>query len=275
MDEDKYPVDSDRRRFVKGVVGGGALIATGTTTGVAVTSLTNRAGAGGGATQYYAVELIDGPAPRGMPMIPITIEEQDGDEVIVGRWPSNYDEDAQISTEQLGGIQYSSSWFQYCSQQTKPGIEPQADQENVFRYQSESGYEWQESDTEAGAKLKVSDFQDYEGWTNQYSSSGRGKPASAIWRSQGVGEKEQIPVQVLRSPIIEEMAQDNEWLSAATERGFMAWLNKCTHFCCTPSGFASSGFEQADGHIYCQCHQSIYDPFSIVQKTFVALDRPA
>jgi Rieske Fe-S protein len=277
MDEDKYPADSDRRRFVKGVVGGGALIGMGATTGVAVNSLTNRAGAGGGTTQYYGVQKISGPAPRAMPVIPITIEEQDGAEVIVGRWPANYDEEKQIATEEVGDIDYTSSWFQYCSQQTKPGVDPQADQENVFRYQSDSGYDWQSNDVETGAKLKVSDFQDYEGWSNQYSSDGRGKPAAAVWRSEGVGEKEQIPVQVLRSPKVEQLAKngDNPFFSAATERGFIAWLNKCTHFCCTPSGFASSGYNNADGNIYCQCHQSIYSPFKIVKKTFVALDRPA
>ena len=30
----------------------------------------------------------------------------------------------------------------------------------------------------------------------------------------------------------------------------------------------------AENDVYCQCHQSIYDPFSIVKKSFVALPRP-
>jgi site-specific DNA-cytosine methylase len=32
-------------------------------------------------------------------------------------------------------------------------------------------------------------------------------------------------------------------------------------------------FSVAD-EIYCQCHQSVYDPFSVIQESFVALPRP-
>jgi len=30
----------------------------------------------------------------------------------------------------------------------------------------------------------------------------------------------------------------------------------------------------AEDMIYCPCHQSVYDPFSLVKKSFVALPRP-
>jgi nitrite reductase/ring-hydroxylating ferredoxin subunit len=64
------------------------------------------------------------------------------------------------------------------------------------------------------------------------------------------------------------------FLKEATEDGFIAWLNKCTHFCCSP-GFKSDGgarFDAAD-EVYCQCHQSVYDPFSPVELSFVAFPR--
>jgi Rieske Fe-S protein len=35
----------------------------------------------------------------------------------------------------------------------------------------------------------------------------------------------------------------------------------------------SANFGAADD-IYCQCHQSVYDPFNIIQESFVALPRP-
>jgi Rieske Fe-S protein len=276
-DGDKYPVDSDRRRFVKGVVGGSALIGVGTTAAAAVNTLTGGTGPGGGGTTFYGVENTAGPAPRGMPMIPVSIEEQGGEEVLVGRWPSNFDEGRQVAVEQVGDIEYSSAWFQYCGIQTKPGIRPQAEADNTITYASESKYEWQNNDVEPGDPLTVSDFGDYQEWTNQYTSPGRGKPAAGVWRSE-VGSEDAIPVEVIRSPIIEEMANsgESEWLSAATERGFMAHLNKCTHFCCVP-GFATSNYQgegDAAGMIYCQCHQSVYDPFSVVRTSFVALPRP-
>jgi len=96
------------------------------------------------------------------------------------------------------------------------------------------------------------------------------------WRSQDVPSSGTMPVQIIRSTRIEEMAGNNQWLSASTEQGFMANLNKCTHFCCVPAFKAyagSAGFGAADD-IYCQCHQSVYDPFSLIQQRFVALPRP-
>ncbi len=50
-DSDKYPADSGRRRFVKGVVGGAALAGVGTTGAAAVNSATSSTGSGGGPTQ--------------------------------------------------------------------------------------------------------------------------------------------------------------------------------------------------------------------------------
>jgi Rieske Fe-S protein len=37
------------------------------------------------------------------------------------------------------------------------------------------------------------------------------------------------------------------------------------------SGSANFG---AEDRVYCQCHQSVYNPFEPVQKSFVALPRP-
>jgi len=83
-DSDKYPVESDRRRFVKGVVGSSALAGVGITSAVTADSLTTPAGAGGGPTQYMGIERVGGPAPRGMPQIPIEIDDEGA---LRGLWP--------------------------------------------------------------------------------------------------------------------------------------------------------------------------------------------
>ena len=86
-----------------------------------------------------------------------------------------------------------------------------------------------------------------------------------------------MPIQVLRSTRIENYEGENaEFIQAATQDGFMAWLDKCTHFCCVPSfkGLAGSANFGGEDAVYCQCHQSVYDPFSPVQTNFVALPRP-
>ena len=277
LDEDKYPAETGRRRFVSGVVGSAALSAVGVGGAAAADSLTDASGEGGGTTTFVAVENTAGPAPRGMPIIPIEIN---GGE-ISGIWPE-YDEDEGVAiARDFGGsgIDYSSAWFQYCGIQSSTGVYPQAEAENTF-LNSPGSFDWQ-SDVEQGAPLTVDMFENYESWGNGIGTPGIGKPASAMWRQTDQGS---VPVQIIRSKRIEEMANGNtdlpsgvqSFISEATDQGFIAWLNKCTHFCCVP-GFktqeGSANFGGANG-IYCQCHQSVYDPFSPVTTQFVALPRP-
>jgi len=277
LDEDKYPAETGRRRFVSGVVGSAALSAVGVGGAAAADSLTSAAGEGGGTTTFVAVENTDGPAPRGMPVIPIEIN----DGKLSGFWPE-YDEEAGVAiAKDFGGsgIDYSSAWFQYCGIQSSSGVYPQADADNKF-LNSQGAFDWQ-SDVEKGTQLTVDMFDDYESWGNGIGTAGLGKPASAVWRQTEDGG---VPVQIIRSTKIEEIANGNtdlpgnvqSFISEATDQGFIAWLNKCTHFCCVP-GFktqeGSANFGGANG-IYCQCHQSVYDPFSPVATQFVALPRP-
>jgi nitrite reductase/ring-hydroxylating ferredoxin subunit len=216
-----------------------------------------------------------------MPIIPIEIN--DGE--LSGLWPE-YDPDQGVAiAPDFGGsgIDYSSAWFQYCGIQTAEGIQPQAEQDNKFR-NNQGSFDWQ-GEFDQGTPLSVDMFDDYEEWGNGIGTPGIGKPASATWRSEG--DVQGITVQVIRSVEVEKMANGEgeygdlpgniqSFISEATQDGFIAWLNKCTHFCCVPGfktqeGSANFGGENA---IYCQCHQSVYDPFSPVQKQFVALPRP-
>ncbi|PSQ42840.1 cytochrome B [Halobacteriales archaeon SW_7_68_16] len=279
MDDDKYPPESDRRRFVKGVVGSAALAGVATTGGAAIDTLTAPSGEGGGATTYFGFENTGGPAPRGMPQIPVEI---DSEGFVRGVFPE-YEtrtvggREVDVAETEIAGETYSARWFQYCGVQTYAGILPDADQDNYFRYASSSPYDWQ---GDLSGRMHVDDFEEvgesYEAWGNGIGQSGLGKPARGTWRSEGIKAAETMPVEVIRSPIIEEKAQDDEWLAATTDRGVAARLNKCTHFCCVP-GFKAQGdaanFGAAD-RIYCQCHQSVYDPFTVVKTQFTALPRP-
>lgn len=275
--EDKYPVESDRRRFVKGVVGAAAIAGLGSTGAVAVNTATTPSGSGGGITPFMGIEQIGGPAPRGMPLIPVEIDDEG---VISGRWPEVVEEQVEgqtvyLAQEDIGGITYSSQWFQYCGKQTSPALLPRAEQDNRFLSSGQSQYEWQ-SDLEDGAPLTLSDFDDYEEWGNGIGDEGVGKPAAATWRSDGLESGETLGVVVMRSPLIEEAAQDDEFLEAATQDGVFAYLNVCTHFCCVPGYKVSESAERvSDGNtIYCQCHASIYDPFTILEQSFLSFPQP-
>ena len=279
---DKYPGESGRRRFVKGVVGGATLATLGVTGSMAVQTATSSTGKGGGTTRMFGIENVAGPAPRGMPQIPIEIEN---DGSIKGVWPqvktrtNSQGEKVKVAEMQLGGITYSSEWFQYCGVQALPGLVPDADQNNYFRSSGSTQYQWQQ-DVPPDQVLNVSMFKDYKEWNNNVGTKSNGKPALATWRSQDVPSGEELVVQVIRSEKIEQLAQGNSqynrWIKASTQNGFIAWLNKCTHFCCVP-GFKVSAQSQKFGaanEVYCPCHQSVYDPFNPVPYVFTALPRP-
>lgn len=288
-DADKYPTDSGRRRFVRGVVGSGILAGVATGGAAALSSATQSAAGGGGRTQYLGIENVSGPAPRSMPLVPVTVD----DGVLRGVWPEPESatvdgRSVTVAEKTIGSLTYSSRWFQYCGVQTFPGVDPTADQDTTLRSPDFSAmstppYEWQVQATAPGDPLTVEHFADYETWGNDIGRAGVGKPAMAVWRSDGVEPTETIPIQVLRSTRIQALREnppggvDGETLRGfTTEEGFIAWLDKCTHFCCVPrfkSYTDSRRFAAADA-VFCNCHQSVYDPFSPVIESFVALPRP-
>lgn len=277
-EEDKYPIESDRRRFVKGIVGAASLAAVGSTGVTAVNTATPPTGSGGGVTEFMGIEHTGGPAPRGMPLIPVEIEE---DGTISGRWPELVEEEVEgqtefLAEEELGGITYSSQWFQYCGKQTSPALLPQAQQDNTFVSSPQAQYEWQTEELSEGDPLNLDHFEDYEEWGNEIGEDGVGKPAAATWRSDGLDGGDVLEVVVMRSALVEEAAEDDEFLAEATQEGVFAYLNVCTHFCCIP-GFKVSETAQnigAGDEVFCQCHQSLYDPFTISEQSFISFPQP-
>ncbi|WP_254767517.1 Rieske 2Fe-2S domain-containing protein [Salinilacihabitans rarus] len=281
MADDKYPTDSDRRRFVKGVVGGAALSGVLTVGAAAVSSATDPTEAGGGIMEYRSAVRDLGPAPRGLPQIPIEIDD---DGYLQGLWPEPETvtaggQEVVVSETEIAGTEYTTEWYQYCGVQTFEGIAPDADgQDAYFRYPEAlptSEYPWME-EVEGREQINVEQFADYEQWGNEVGDTGVGKPAVATWRSQDVPPEETVPVIIIRSTQVEEAAQEDEWLAETCPQGFIAYLNKCTHFCCVPGykRLDEAAEYNAENKIYCNCHQSVYDPFNNEPDTFVSLPRP-
>ncbi|WP_049983538.1 cytochrome b [Halorubrum sp. BV1] len=273
---DKYPAESGRRRFIKGVVGGAALAGVGAMGSATVNTLTTAGGVGGGSTTAMTIAQTGGPAPRGLPQIPLQVTD---DGFIEGIWPetttvTQAGQEIEVAQEDLGGKTYSGAWFQYCGVESQENIQPDFESDNLFRSASSPPYSWQSDTYSAGDRIHVDDFADYEEWGNGIGSDGVGKPANVTWRSQDTDTS--LNVVVVRSPQIEEAAQNDEWLEASTDQGFLAYLNVCTHFCCIP-GYKeleeSARYDAADG-TYCVCHQSTYDPFTLEEALFVARPRP-
>lgn len=282
VDNDKYPVESDRRRFVKGVVGSAALAGIGTVSAVTVDSLTTPGGRGGGATMYRGIERVGGPAPRGMPQIPLELDDEG---YVRGVWPEvEYVEEDGVEVpvaEQeydVGGdtVTYSTTWYQYCGSQTSPALEPDADRDNYFRYADATQIDWQSEEVSGGDKVHIDDFDDYDDWDTEVGDAGAGKPALVNWRSEDLEPRNRLPVLLIRSTMIEESAQEDEWIEQTSAEGFLANLNQCTHYCCVPGFRVLREADQydAENKVYCNCHQSVYDPFTIAEQQFVSLPRP-
>lgn len=275
---DKYPSDSSRRRFVRGVVGSAALAGVGTASATMVDSLTSQPGPGGGPTTYRGAERTAGPAPRGIPQVPVEVDDEG---FVHGIWPEvRYEEhegrEVAFADMELGGEEYSTLWYQYCGIQSTPGIVPDADYDSGFYYTVSSNYDWQNEETDGGDPVHIDQFDDYEDWAEPIGRAGLGKAAQVRWRSEGEDARDVIPVQLIRSTIVEDMAEEDDWIAASTDEGFIAFLNQCTHFCCVPGWKTYRDAPQFDAEdkIYCQCHQSVYDPFNIVTETYFALPRP-
>jgi Rieske Fe-S protein len=277
---DKYPSQSGRRRFVKGVVGSAALSGVGVGGAATIDIATQPAGGGGGPTNFAAITQLGGPAPRGMPYIPLELDEEG---YLRGLWPEvetvteegvTYD----VAEMELGGQTYSSAWFQYCGRQNAGGVQPSNEFDNYFRAIGSPSYDWQADEIEQGDRIHIDHFEGYEEWGNGIGDDGVGKPAEATWRSQGT--EGELPVTLIRSTRVEELAQEDSdagnWFEAASANGVIAYLNVCTHFCCVPGykdSESSAQYDAANG-VYCQCHQSTYDPFSPEFGKFIALPRP-
>ena len=272
---DKYPTESGRRRFVKGVVGGATLAGVGAMGSATVNTLTTAGGVGGGQTVAMTIEHTGGPAPRGLPQIPVRVDD---DGFIEGIWPEVQtieDEgfEIEVAREERGGRTYAGEWFQYCGIESQENVRPNFESDNIFRA-NPGTYDWQDETYDAGDRIHIDDFDDYDSWGNNVGNDGVGKPASATWRSEDADAS--LNAVVIRSERIEEAAQDDEWLAASTDQGFMAYLNVCTHFCCIPGykELEESARYNAEDGAYCVCHQSTYDPFTLEEALFIARPRP-
>ncbi|MDY6775640.1 MAG: ubiquinol-cytochrome c reductase iron-sulfur subunit [Halobacteria archaeon] len=271
--DDNYP-NQGRRRFVKSMVGAGVLGSVAAAGYSSVDLLTQKSGVGGGSIKYRGIKIVEGPAPRGMSQIPLKIE---GGEII-GRAPSPSGGKGN-PTLSIAGFDYSLDWFQYCGVQNYPGVQPEFESDNKFKYSARGWHSDREGDV-----MKVSDFDDWQSYVGRADNAteGLGKPAWGTWRSEGV--EKTIPVAVIKTDkqrLLDNANSDQQrqWIEETCPQGFIGWINKCTHFCCVPQGFQTSDFGCGGGvcaanKVYCQCHQSRYDPFNVVDDTMIALPRP-
>jgi Rieske Fe-S protein len=217
---------------------------------------------------YPGVKVMRGsPAPYGLPLIPLEITSS-GE--LKGR--------PDAAPDQL-------KWYKYCSHERAPGTSQDFETDNLARYfvteeKLAKGLDaWYED--LIGDVVTVDDFPDED--PNPTFSKYDGVGAPFEWRSEGIEPALKITGIVVRMPKTDENgdprisfdgattpppAEVQEWFPEDPndpDYMYMACCSFCTHFCCVP-GFHESQLAESSGYgqtIFCSCHLSRYDPFTI------------
>lgn len=258
----------DRRRFVKMSMSAAAAgAAAGTTAGLG-RALVEPRPPRGAPVPYYGAHRVDGPAPRGVPFIPVRVTDAgafEGRPVI----PSP-DGDATLSVL---------DWYRYCDHGRAPGLDPERDADDTLRYfvvddPTRTVRPW--FDPKRGEPVRPVDFPDVE------------FGASFAWRSVGAEGRDVLTGVLVRYPL-DALARvtrpkpparaldDAEWaflmehvFAQAGDSVFIAVSSFCTHFCCTP------GYKHTDAakpknawaQVFCACHGSVFEPREPVRYAY-------
>lgn len=257
----------DRRTFVKtcvGVAAGGTLAASGLSMAA---SLAKPRPAGGAVLRYYGTNRVSGPAPRGIPYIPITVENG----VFVGKTsiPKFGEEATPVN---------ALDWYKYCGHGAAPGLKPEFTQDSTLTYFI------------AEEKLKSITpwFKDLLGKPirpEDFPADNFG--ASFIWRSKGQSGPNVLTGMLIKTPSSDEAFLGPRFITAPQPPGralasqaeyefvrknvfhldpqhgnFIGVSTFCSHFCCIP------GYREAEklarprdawDNMFCTCHNSNYN----------------
>jgi Rieske Fe-S protein len=272
----------DRRSFVKtcvGVAGVGALAASGLSMAA---GLARPRAPAGNLIRYYGAHRVGGPAPRGVPLVPITV--QGG--TFVGKITLPFF-DVKAQQQDPSKTINVLDWYKYCGHSGAPGLQPGFTQDNTLSYFI------------ASEKLKVITpwFKDLIGQPirpEHFPAENFG--ASFVWRSQGQAGTSLMTGVIVKTPpegqflgpdyiaantsapaIPLSSRKEYEWVRQNIHHqdpkygNFIALSTYCTHFCCTP------GYREAEAlarprnawdNMFCTCHNSNYNFREPVAYTF-------
>lgn len=250
----------DRRSFVKACVttaGVGALAASGL--GMAAGLAIPRK-PGLPPVRYFGANRVAGPAPRGIPYIPIAVE---GD-TFIGKPEIPHYEAGKPPINAL-------DWYKYCGHSGAPGLAKDFTKDNALTYLAKEEYEH-------AITPWFKPYLDQHIKPSQFPADGFG--AAFRWRSDG-----QQGANVITGVIIRIRESDVKQVSAAVPPGkpisedefqwvlenifakhegklYAAVSSFCTHFCCAPGYRESEALARpraAWDNIFCTCHNSNYN----------------
>lgn len=245
----------DRRSFVKGALGAATLGVAGAAgfgmfKQAAIVKPSNIR-----PVTYLGAKVLSGsPAPRGLPLMPVRINEEGLVEVIPEDDDTNY-----------------LDWYRYCSHENAPGLaNPDFTQDNTIEYFL----------TEE--KLVVAGDEAIERWwyaekleqpirARDFANRPFGDGAAFRWRSQGQSGNDVITGILLKlDPAEFNLSEEELSKYMDMETNLIAFSSFCTHFCCVPGWKEDPSADKLGfwDMIFCTCHNSRYDPRDLTEYTF-------
>lgn len=260
-DEETYEVPEDvrgvdRRSFVKGSVAAASLGVA----GAAGWGLFRQIAVPGDTivrfVNYFGARRQTGsPAPRGIPFIPVRVNEEGFVEGV----------------PEIDGVNYL-DWLRYCGYQNAPNLRPGFTSDNVFRYflteekihlaGDEARDIWWYLDR-LGSEVRAEHFRDLP----------YGTAAAVRWRSEEVPGSDIVTMLVLKlNPDDYDPAMRTQLETFMDMEHHLIGVSAiCTHFCCVPGYKETDLAEQFDAWelVFCTCHNSRFDPMDITAYTFM------
>lgn len=245
------PPRLSRRAFVKGCLYASAAGVAAVGAGATLAPLAMVSRAPFKRVEYIGSTLIAGPAPQGIPLMPLAADK-DGS-LRVNPKPEGVE----------GGVL---DWYKYCGHEATPGLQAgfrPKDEFVRFFLTEEKKHTIVEGWylDRLGEVCNVEDFERV------------GMGAGFNWRSQGQTGKNIItgilikidPKELEFTNAPEELVREQFLVPTDDGAALVAFCSFCKHFCCVP-GWHESNLAREQGvwdKMFCTCHFSVYDPYLI------------
>lgn len=251
----------DRRQFVKGSVAtaAAAAIASGSLAGAR--AIVEPRPAPRPPVPYFGLHKVGGPAPRGLPLVPVFVNAEgvfEGRSVLEG-----VPVGSALAPAPDGRVDVL-AWYRYCGHQGSPALrhERAAD----ARLRDAAGSAMRPADVPVGKAVAFTWRSDGLSGADVLGGVLMHRPPGAVVAHEG---RRVPPAQAIRGA---DRALLARFVVEGPDGVFVASSTFCTHFCCTPAWWeqnaAQARAKGAEGEVFCTCHDSRYDPNEIVLYSF-------
>lgn len=266
--EDPFAPKKDgmnRRAFVKTAVTAAAIGAVGSTAAGLVVPLSTAGGLKIKRFPYWGARRVDGPAPQGVPLIPIKANDK-----------GEIEGQADFDATPISGAGNDSilEWYRYCGHDESPAFEKGHTNDNVLRYFNNPA-KVATAAKDLGAPLWYAGKLGQIVTVADFAGMPPGTGAPFKWRSEDLEGNDIVTGIIIKIDPAARKGEDASDFMASSggpdaPKDLIAFSSYCAHFCCVPGFKESKEALAADWfeNMYCTCHNSVYDPLQVRRYKF-------